>query len=68
MAARISESKKGSNSARRARFARAKEEYECLCASLCEQLSQGSIPPDEAYWWTRIAIEEAGRLRRHTPA
>jgi hypothetical protein len=34
-------------------------EFDQLCDSLCERLLSDSIPPDDAYWWARIAIQEA---------
>jgi hypothetical protein len=33
-------------------------ESEALCRTLCERLLSHSLPPEEAYWWTRIAVEE----------
>jgi hypothetical protein len=34
-------------------------ETEALCRTLCERLLSDSLPPEEAYWWTRIVVEEA---------
>jgi hypothetical protein len=34
-------------------------EFDRLCDVLRERLLDGSLPPDDAYWWARIAIEEA---------
>jgi hypothetical protein len=34
-------------------------EFDRLCDVLRERLLGGSMPPDDAYWWTRIAIQEA---------
>lgn len=33
-------------------------EWEVMCQALREMLLDGSLPPDEAYWWTRIIAEE----------
>ena len=35
---------------------RAQAEADAICGALCERLRQGTLPPDEAYWWTRIAM------------
>ncbi len=37
-------------------------EVDRLCQTLCERLLTNSLPPDDAYWWTRIAIEEAAAV------
>ena len=34
-------------------------EFDQLCDVLCERLLNDSLPPDDAYWWARIAIQEA---------
>jgi hypothetical protein len=34
-------------------------ESEALCHALGEHLLNGTLPPDDAYWWTRIVVEEA---------
>jgi hypothetical protein len=34
-------------------------EYETLCQTLRDRLRIGAMPPDEAYWWTRVLVEEA---------
>jgi hypothetical protein len=36
-------------------------EYECFCEALRDRIADDGLPPDEAYWWTRIALEEAAR-------
>jgi hypothetical protein len=37
---------------------RAQAESHAICGTLCERLRSGSMPPDEAYWWTRIAVSD----------
>jgi hypothetical protein len=37
----------------------AQVEYESLRGAIAERLATGSLPPDEAYWWTRILSAEA---------
>jgi hypothetical protein len=37
---------------------RAQAENQAICRSLCERLRSGTLPPDEAYWWTRIAVSD----------
>jgi hypothetical protein len=37
---------------------RAQAESHAICGTLCERLRSGSLPPDEAYWWTRIAVSD----------
>ncbi len=37
---------------------RAQAESHAICGSLCERLRSGTLPPDEAYWWTRIAVSD----------
>jgi hypothetical protein len=39
--------------------AHAHAEHDALCAAIVERLRDGSLPPDEAYWWTRIACSAA---------
>jgi hypothetical protein len=34
------------------------EEFECLANALVQRLREGSMPPDDAYWWTRALCEE----------
>jgi hypothetical protein len=34
-------------------------EHEVLADTICARLRDGSLPPDEAYWWTRILVEAA---------
>jgi hypothetical protein len=34
-------------------------EFDSLCDALRERLLSNTIPPDDAYWWARIACEEA---------
>ena len=42
-------------------------EYRSLCKRLRDRIAESGLPPDEAYWWTRIALREAALLE-HTPA
>jgi len=44
------------------RDARTAAEYRGLCETLRESIEEDRLPPDEAYWWTRIALVEAGLL------
>jgi hypothetical protein len=37
---------------------RAQAETDAICGALCERLLNGTLSPDEAYWWTRIALWE----------
>ena len=34
-------------------------DYGGFCETLREALAEDRLPPDEAYWWTRIALAEA---------
>ena len=34
------------------------EEFECLSNALVQRLREGSMPPDDAYWWTRALCAE----------
>jgi hypothetical protein len=36
----------------------AQAEFETICDTVCARIRNGSLPPDEAYWWTRILFEE----------
>jgi hypothetical protein len=46
--------------------AHAHAEYDALCGSLTRRLREGTLPPDEAYWWTRIVCSAATtRLSDH---
>ena len=38
-------------------------EYGGLCEMLRQLLEDDALPPEEAYWWTRIALEESEILR-----
>jgi hypothetical protein len=44
------------------RDARSAAEYQGLCETLRESLEEDRLPPDEAYWWTRIVLAEAEAL------
>jgi hypothetical protein len=41
-----------------------KRAAECrhLCETLRQRIAEHRLPPDEAYWWTRIALTEASQL------
>jgi hypothetical protein len=39
---------------------RPSSECEAMWQALRERLLSGSLPPDDAYWWTRIIAEEVG--------
>ena len=34
-------------------------EHDVMADVICARLLDGSLPPDEAYWWTRILAEGA---------
>jgi len=49
-------------------------EHDALADAVCARIREGSLPPDEAYWWARILVEGAiarlaglspGRPSRH---
>jgi hypothetical protein len=44
------------------RDARTAAEYRGLCETLRESIEEDRLPPDEAYWWTRIVLAEAAAL------
>jgi hypothetical protein len=46
------------------RHARSQAEYSGLCQTLRQLLVDDALPPDEAYWWTLIALEEHLALSR----
>ena len=46
------------------RQAKREAEYRCLCQTLRQLIEGDALPPDEAYWWTRIALEEHLALSR----
>jgi hypothetical protein len=35
------------------------DEFQSLSAALVQRLREGSLPPDDAYWWTRALCAEA---------
>lgn len=37
---------------------RAQAETDAICEALIARLREGTLPPDEAYWWTRIALSD----------
>jgi len=43
-------------------------EYRHLCETLRQWIAEHRLPPDEAYWWTRIALKEASQLLQHASA
>ncbi len=40
-------------------------EFESLCGAVIRRLRNQTLPPDEAYWWTRILFSEAVILLDH---
>jgi hypothetical protein len=50
------------------RQTRARLECSAVCEALADRLLRGSLPPDDAYWWTLIAIEEAVTMQGEMPA
>lgn len=40
-------------------------EFDSLCGALVRRLRNDTLPPDEAYWWTRILFAEAVILLDH---
>ena len=34
------------------------DEFQCLATALCQRLKEGSMPPDDAYWWARTLCAE----------
>lgn len=41
-------------------------EFDSLCSAVIRRLRNDTLPPDEAYWWTRILFSEAVVLLDHT--
>jgi len=37
----------------------AEEEYEAVAESICRRIQDGTMPPDDAYWWTRVLFADA---------
>ena len=35
------------------------DEFQSLSSALIQRLREGSMPPDDAYWWTRALCAEA---------
>lgn len=35
------------------------DEFQSLSTALVQRLREGSMPPDDAYWWTRTLCAEA---------
>jgi len=35
------------------------DEFQSLSAALVQRLREGSMPPDDAYWWARALCSEA---------
>ncbi len=46
----------------------AEEEYAAVCKSICERIRQGTLPPDDAYWWTRALVADPVFAMRYTAA
>jgi hypothetical protein len=46
------------------RDAKTAAEYRGLCERLRQSIEEDRLPADEAYWWTRIALVEAGLLHQ----
>jgi len=44
------------------RDAKTAADYRGLCDTLRESIEEDRLSPDEAYWWTRIALAEAELL------
>jgi hypothetical protein len=42
------------------------DEFQSLSMALVQRLREGSMPPDDAYWWTRALCAEA-YLREEAP-
>jgi hypothetical protein len=40
-------------------------EFDSLCGAVIRRLRNDTLPPDEAYWWTRILFAEAVVLLDH---
>lgn len=40
-------------------------EFDALCSAVIRRLHDDTLPPDEAYWWTRILFSEAVVLLDH---
>jgi hypothetical protein len=38
---------------------RARAESVAICEAIVLRLVAGTLPPDEAYWWTRIATRQS---------
>jgi len=43
------------------------DEFQSLAGALVLRLKEGSLPPDDAYWWTRTLCAEA-YMREEAPA
>ena len=50
------------------RQAKIEAEYSRFCQTLRQLLDGDVLPPDDAYWWTRIALEEHAALSHHAIA
>ena len=42
-------------------LARARQDCNAFCDTLQQRIAGGTLPPEEAYWWTQIAVEEVAR-------
>lgn len=50
------------------RQAKSEAEYRGLCQTLRQLIEGDALPPDEAYWWTRIALADHAALSHHAIA
>lgn len=37
----------------------AEEEFDAVSHLICLRIQDGSMPPDDAYWWTRVLVADA---------
>jgi hypothetical protein len=37
----------------------AEEEFEAISNLICLRIQDGTMPPDDAYWWTRVLVADA---------
>ena len=37
----------------------AEEEFDAVSQLICLRIQDGSMPPDDAYWWTRVLVADA---------
>ncbi len=58
----------GSSAALRALPPFAEEEYDVVSRSICDRIRAGTLPPDDAYWWTRALVADPVFAMRYTAA